>query len=473
MTTKTANLSGEFEKKIMNLLKNKSSGFGRSGALSGGLLGAGGGAAVGIADAARKQMSGEMEGYSSDEILNNYLSRAGQFAGAGLGIGAGVGFRKGRVNRDLLTNQNAQKLSPYLKDQLSRGATEKELLNQIKGVGTHAAHGLEELQNKGIFSNLQKSVAEMSAPSRGLTTIDDLVARTGSTPESVLARAQRAAVQEAPLAKPDMVEEINKMTGGASLANNNKRKEKPGYFDDLLLRLGIKKKTEPFKLNPKQKGVPSGAAGRMSESPSVQEAIGKAEEQRAAASALAARRQEEAQVRAGIKVLSPEEKAVRDLEAKMIADPKNKQHLDDLAKAQIELTETQEAKRLAGLYDQTKDPQYAQQLSELNRSRLARSEAAAAEQKARADQTLAAQKAQNAADAAEQRASRAQSNSDQIENLSQKAKHTLALKLEKEMNKAIRKGDITTAQRLQRDLTQLTRGAGGQKKPRGKTGKKP
>jgi hypothetical protein len=451
MTTKTANISGEFEKKILNLLKRNSSKFGRSGGLAGGVLGAGGGAAVGIADAARRQLGGEMEGYSSDEIFNDYLSRAGQFASAGLGAGAGLGIMKGKANKNMLATKNVEKLAPYLKDQLSRGATEKELLKQIANIRTHAAHGLEDLPNRGIFSNLQKNMAEMSAPSRGFTNIDDIVARTGTTPESVIAKQLEQAKQEAKYLaskKPDMVTEINNMTSSAPASSANRKND---WITNLARKFGAGKKNQPYQ----SKGSsPAAPASGFSESEGLKDIIGSAEKKKQMADATAARRLEEAQIRAGTKVLTPEEKAVRDLEAKMVADPKNQKHIEDLAKAQVELAETSRAKELAKQYDQTKDPEVARQLSELNKTRLSRDEAALAQtkQKAEADRL-----------ALEQRA--AESRAKEINDIPEQAKAQVLKELRRKLDNELAHGNAAEAQKTLRNINSISKGTSKGKKP--------
>ena len=172
MSSKQANLSTAFEENIMNWLKkNKFSGFAKNPALREGLMGAGVGGAVGLADANRRDAAGEFEGKSSREKMMEYLKGVGGYGALGGAVGGGLGARKGLKIRDSLLEKQMEKLRPVLAKQMEKveaagltGVAREEAMQKIKkDLETIIPHS--ELVKMEKAAPAAKKTVEKAAPS--------------------------------------------------------------------------------------------------------------------------------------------------------------------------------------------------------------------------------------------------------------------------------------------------------------------
>ena len=119
MNSKQANISANFEKQILNLLKkNKLPGFKSNPAMREAMLGGGVGGAVGLADAMREDGNGNIE---EGDKASKYLKSILGYGAAGAGIGGGVGLRKGLKLQHRAAKSELAKLLPGIEKELSTG----------------------------------------------------------------------------------------------------------------------------------------------------------------------------------------------------------------------------------------------------------------------------------------------------------------------------------------------------------------
>lgn len=154
---KTAIDPSQFERKILDLVKNrKYTNFLGSHALTGAGVGALGGGAVGLADTARQQMSGELEG---QDKLKAYLNNALRYGTAGGVLGGTMGVSRGAgLVKDLKKEQLGK-----VKDLLSQGAAPDLLLKQLtEGGHLKDLHVLDYLnKSEGTRNKLNKGIMDM------------------------------------------------------------------------------------------------------------------------------------------------------------------------------------------------------------------------------------------------------------------------------------------------------------------------
>lgn len=176
---KSANVSSEFEKNVMKLLKRKASGYKGTGMLAGGLLGGGAGGLLGVANTARQQMSGELDDLSPEEKMQKYISNASRFGVYGAAAGGGLGLLKGLGNRSKAIEQQMEHMRPFLADQLAGGVKPSRLLSKVDDLANmHSSAQLGKFNNKGLFDNIQESIGSMGAPEmKG--SLDDFMSSGG------------------------------------------------------------------------------------------------------------------------------------------------------------------------------------------------------------------------------------------------------------------------------------------------------
>lgn len=96
MNEKRSYASPDFEKRVMDILKNKLKGHKTYGGIVGGLLGSGVGGTAGLIDTEKKRQSGELDGLSTEGKIKKYFMGAlkpgiaGGLIGGGLGVGYGA-----------------------------------------------------------------------------------------------------------------------------------------------------------------------------------------------------------------------------------------------------------------------------------------------------------------------------------------------------------------------------------------------
>lgn len=162
---KSANISGEFEKNVMKLLKRKASGYKGTGALTGGILGGGAGSLLGVANTARQQMSGELDDLSPEEKMQKYMSNAASFGSYGAAAGGGLGLLKGLGNRGKAIEQQMEHMRPFLAEQLAGGVKPSRLLSKVDDLANmHSSAQIGKFTDKGVFDNIQEGIGSMRAP---------------------------------------------------------------------------------------------------------------------------------------------------------------------------------------------------------------------------------------------------------------------------------------------------------------------
>jgi hypothetical protein len=195
---KSANISGEFEKNVMKLLKRKASGYKGTGMLAGGLLGGGAGGLLGVANTARQQMSGELDDLSPEEKMQKYMSNAARFGTYGAAAGGGLGLLKGLGNRGKAIEQQMEHMRPFLAEQLAGGVRPSRLLSKVDDLANmHSSAQLGKFTDKGVFDNIQEGIGSMRAPEmKG--NMDDFMSSGGILAEDA---AKSLAKEEAKDAK--------------------------------------------------------------------------------------------------------------------------------------------------------------------------------------------------------------------------------------------------------------------------------
>jgi hypothetical protein len=162
---KSANISGEFEKNVMKLLKRKASGYKGTGMLTGGLIGGGAGGLLGIANTARQQIGGELDDLSPEEKMQKYINNAGRFGTAGAAAGGGLGLLKGLGNRSKAVEQQMDSLRPFLAEQMAGGVRPSRLLSKVDDLANmHSSAQMGKFTDKGLFDNIQEGIGSMRAP---------------------------------------------------------------------------------------------------------------------------------------------------------------------------------------------------------------------------------------------------------------------------------------------------------------------
>ena len=137
MNSKQANISANFEKQIMNLLKkNKLTGFRSGAAAREAMMGGGVGGAVGLADAMKDDSSGNVP---ADDKMSHYLKSILGYGTAGAGVGAGFGLKKGLRLKNQAAKSHLKDLLPGIEKELATGVdptlmgeARKRVLKQIE-----------------------------------------------------------------------------------------------------------------------------------------------------------------------------------------------------------------------------------------------------------------------------------------------------------------------------------------------------
>lgn len=110
---KEANI--DFEKKILNLIKNNMRGFKRTGLAGGALVGSGTGGTIGFMKAIDRQNEGEMDNLSTKEKIKEYIKEILPRAGVGAAIGGGTGLGAFAAYKNLISKKYTNNLLKGIK----------------------------------------------------------------------------------------------------------------------------------------------------------------------------------------------------------------------------------------------------------------------------------------------------------------------------------------------------------------------